>query len=413
MRDAVLQAGANALGAFMSAVGATPVRAAPRCPKCRAGMRATGPRTKRVLTLLGHAEYTRARYRCMACGTVHYPADDALGIPGTSRSPAVQRQVARLGAKETFREVAEDLRELAGLVLSRKDAERIAQRIGADMEARDARERERLRTAPAPQPEQGQAIETLYIELDGTGVPMVPWEVAGRKGKQPDGSAKTREVKLGCVFTQTAVEDTGRPVRDPASTTFTGAIEDAAAFGNRLYAEAVRRGLYQARRVVVLGDGAHWIENLAGLHFSAAVRIIDIYHAKQHVAELARALFVKPLIAQRHRERWWELLDEGDIEEIVRQARSRLPRDPNANPDARREIAYLEKNRTHMRYAHFREQGLFVGSGVIEAACKNLIGQRLKQSGMQWTTRGANDIIALRCALLSNRFDDYWEMRAA
>ena len=101
-------------------------------------------------------------------------------------------------------------------------------------------------------------------------------------------------------------------------------------------------------------------------------------------------------------------------EELVERASAFLPKDPNENKDARREIEYLNKNKEHMRYAHFRKQGLFIGSGVIEAACKNLAGKRLKQSGMEWTVSGANAIIALRCATLSkSRFQDYWDARAA
>jgi hypothetical protein len=213
--------------------------------------------------------------------------------------------------------------------------------------------------------------------MDGTGVPMVPWELQGRPGKQPDGSAKTREVKLGCVFTRTTLDEEGRPVRDPASTVYTGTIEDAATFGWRLYPLAVQQGLFLARRVVVLADAAEWIKNLVHTHFPMAQFIVDFYHAKQHVAAVY------------------------------------LPRNPLENNDARREVAFFHKNKDHMRYAQFQREGLFIGSGVIEAACKNLVGKRLKQSGMEWTERGANAIIALRCATLSHRFQDYWDARAA
>lgn len=309
--------------------------------------------------------------------------------------------------------MAEDLRELAGIALSRKDAERIAEATGADIEARDRRERERTRFAQAPPPETPKTIETLYIEPDGTGVPMVPWELEGRKGKQADGSARTREVKLGCIFTQTTLDEQGRPIRDPASTTYTGAIENAAAFGQRLYAEAVRRGLFLAKRIVLLGDGAEWINTLAQTHFPMAIRIIDFYHAKEHVAALCHALFAKASDVERHRERWWDCLADGHIEAIIEQASVYLPKDPTACKDARREIHYLDKNKEFMRYKYFKNQGLFIGSGVIEAACKNLVGKRLKQSGMEWTVRGANAITALRCATLSNRFNDYWDARAA
>ena len=413
VRSAALGKAAHMFGTFMTAVGAATPEQPIVCPECAERMVCTGPRSKQILTMLGRVSYTRARYRCPSCKSVAYPGDEALDVAGISRSPGVRRQAARLGAKEPFHEVAEDLRELAGIALSRKDAECIAEGVGDDIEARDARERERIRFLQAPPPESPRTIETLYIELDGTGVPMVSWEVEGRKGKQHDGSAKTREAKLGCVFTQTAQDEQRRPVRDPASTTFTGAIEDAATFGRRLYAESVRRGLFEAKRVVILSDGAEWIKNLAGMHFAMAQRIIDFYHAKEHAAALCQALFNKPADVIRYRERWWDLLAQGQIEEIVLQANAHLPNNPNDNKDARREIAYLEKNKEQMRYEAFREQGLFIGSGVIEAACKNLIGKRLKQSGMEWTVRGANAIIALRCATLSRRFQDYWDDRAA
>lgn len=376
-------------------------------------MRSTGSRTKRILTMLGEVPYRRSRYKCTACGTVRYPADEAFGIENTSRSPGVRRQVARLGAKETFHETAEDLRELAGIELSRKDAERISEEVGEEIAAWDQMERRHHRTRAESVPDLLKSIETFYIEFDGTGAPMVPWELEGRKGKQSDGSAKTREIKLGCVFTQTALDEKGRPIRDPNSTTFTGAIEDSATFGWRIYEEALRRGLFEAKRVIVLGDGAEWIKNLAQHHFPNALRIIDFYHAKEHVANLCRALFSQPMLIVQYRERWWQWLEQGDIEAIMEDARNNLPRDPQENKDARREIDYLDKNKEEMRYQQFRQKGLFIGSGVIEAACKNIVGRRLKQSGMEWTVRGANAITALRCAQLSGRTQDYWDHKAA
>lgn len=412
VRNVVLASGAQAMGEFMSVAGKAKPDSPVMCPKCRARMRGTGPRTKTILTMLGETSYTRARYCCPACGEVRYPGDEALGLVKTSRSPCFQRQVARLGAKEPFREVAEDMWELAGLKLSRKDAERISENIGRDLETWDLRERERA-SFMQPPIDTPKTIETLYIEMDGTGVPTIAREREGRKGKQPDGTAKTREAKLGCVFTQTAFDENGQPVRDPATTTFTGAIEEASVFGRRIYADAVRRGLFEAKRVVVLADGAEWIKNLVETYFPKATRIIDFYHAKEHVATLCKELFSKAQSVVRYREQWWEYLAEGEIEAIIAEAETFLPSDPSANKDAVREIQYLRKNMDQMRYREFRDAGCFIGSGVIEAGCKNVIGKRLKQSGMEWSVDGANDIIALRCAFQSNRFNDYWEERAA
>ena len=329
LRQALLREGVCVLETLLESVGVGRREQAVRC-RCGTPMRSVGVRTKQVQTLLGNVRFARSRYRCPECGKTRCPGDEELGIERTSRSPGVQRQVARLGSKEPFREVARDLQELAGIRLSRKDAERVSERIGAEMEQWQERERMALRFTEPPPPEAPKTIETLYVEFDGTGVPMVPNELAGRKGKQPDGSAKTREAKLGCVFTQTAFDNEGRPIRDSGTTSFVGAIENAQTFGERIFAEAVRRGLYQAKRVVVLGDGAEWVKNQAGIHFGLAQYIIDFYHASEHVTDLCRALFDRDLKRlNRYRDRWLDALEDGAIETIVDQAREFLPKDPN------------------------------------------------------------------------------------
>ena len=384
--------------------------------KCLCGgtMQSRGVREKPVLTLLGTTRYRHSLFQCPKCKRIRYPGDEVLDIVDASRSPGLRRQTARLGAKESFGEVAKDLRELAGIEISRKDAERVSEAVGEAMEQWDAAQRRRARTMEPPPPDIPKIIDTLYIEFDGTGVPMTKKEVAGRKGKQKDGSAKTREAKLGCIFTQTAFDEKGRPIRDPASTSFTGGIETAAVFGWRIYAEAVRRGLYEAKRVIILTDGAEWIKGIAATHFPGAIHIIDLYHVREHIVELCRQLFDRNIRQlNRYKDHWWEYLDEGNIEKIIQEAQSRLPRDTKAAKDARKEIAYLEKNKERMRYGQFKAEGFFLGSGVVEAGCKSVIRQRMKQSGMEWSVRGANAIIALRCMEASGRTEDYWEQRTA
>ncbi len=190
-----------------------------------------------------------------------------------------------------------------------------------------------------------------------------------------------------------------------------GAIESSEVFGRRLYAEAWRRGWARAKKQVVLGDGAEWIWNQAELHFPAAIQIVDLYHARQHLWDLSAKLYPSNSPAQR---RWVmvrkDKLDDGKIEALIRLLRSAEAPHPDLAQDIHTEINYFETNKERMRYPKFREQGLFVGSGVIEAGCKTVLG-RLKQSGMFWTVRGANSIIALRCCHLSGRFEDYWESR--
>ena len=421
LRAAVLEAGARVLEDLLETVGVGRRGTQTRCRRCGGAMESKGVQSKEVVTLLGAVRFARSRFVCSRCGATRFPGDEVLGVADTSRSPGVQRLEARFGAKETFKEVAEDLRVAAGVEVSAKDAERVAEGMGEAVERWTRRERQEHRRAAA-QGTEGPPIETLYIEYDGTGVPMVPKEVADRKGKQPDGKAKTREAKLGCVFTQTRCDDEGRPIRDLASTSFVGAIESVEPFGWRVYDEAVRRGLHRARRVVVLSDGAQWAKNLAETHFPRALHIIDYYHAAEHVARLAKLLYERsPQLLESQLDRWKTDLYEGRVQSVIDHASALLPRDANGMKDARKEIAYLAKNIDHMRYDEYRSdirediaaQHLFIGSGVLEAGCKHLVGQRLKHSGMEWTVRGANAIIALRCAILSNRFEDFWQQRFA
>jgi hypothetical protein len=413
LRAAALGGAAKVLEALLENVGVGR-RKKPVVCSCKTVMRSIGVRAKRIQTLSGWIRFARSAYVCPRCGKTRYPGDEELDVVDTCRSPGLRRQVARLGAKETFQEVATDMAQLADIRLCRKDAERVAEGEGRHMQTWMAQERQALRWQEPPPPETPKTIETLYIELDGTGVPMVPGELEGRKGKQPDGTAKTREAKVGCVFTQTLLDEKGKPRRDPASTSMVGAIEEAAVFAWRLYAEAVRRGLFYAKRVVVLGDGAEWVKNIAQTHFGMAQFIIDYYHASEHIGCLCLALFGRDLKrVDDYRARWTDSLWDGKVEAVVDEANAMLPKDPNAKKDARTQMGYFQKNKAYMQYADYRQEHLFIGSGVVEAACKHLVGSRLKQSGMEWTVPGANDIIALRSVVLSNRMEEYWVQRVA
>ena len=241
---------------------------------------------------------------------------------------------------------------------------------------------------------------------------MVAKETEGRRGKGEDGRAHTREAKLGCVFTQTTIDDQGRPLRDEESTTYTGAIETAAEFSNRIYTEAHQRGWGQAQVKVVMGDGADWIWNICEEQFPGAIQIVDLYHARQHLWDPGGQLHPND---EKSKRRWvmvhQPLLDKGKIEKLVAKLRSLSPENPELAEAVRIEANYFERNAERMRYPKFRKQNLLVGSGVIEAGCKTVMGSRLKRSGMFWTVRGANAVIALRCCRHSRNFEDYWEHR--
>ena len=336
--------------------------------------------------------------------------DVELDIVNTELSPGVRRMLAVVGHEGPFEQGRQQMELLAGLLITTKAVERTAEAIGADIEIREQRQLAQALQLQLPIPI-GPRIPVMYVEMDGTGVPVVRKETEGRAGKQDGQPAHTREAKLGCIFTQTTVDDEGYPVRDEASTTYVGAIESCEEFGRRVYAEAWRRGWARAAKRVVLGDGAEWIWNQADLHFPGAIQIVDLYHARQHLWDLAAKIYPNDSPAQR---RWVmvrkDKLDDGRIEALVRLLRSATDSHPELAEPIRTEANYFESNKERMRYPEFRKQGLFVGSGVIEAGCKTVLG-RLKRSGMFWTVRGANAIIALRCCELSRRFEDYWESR--
>jgi len=410
LRAVVLAAGARALEGLVAGVGSGRRGEAVVC-SCGTQMQSRGREPKRIRTILGEIEFRRSRYVCPACGASRFPGDEALDVAGTGFSPGLRRLMARAGSRDTFKEGREDLREYAGVEVDAKDVERVAEKTGKEIAAWEERERANVvKEFPLLKPP--AEISLLYASYDGTGVPMVPWEVAGRKGKQADGSAKTREAKLGCVFTQTGVDEKGWPVRDEASTSFVGAIEGCEAFGERMHGEAVRRGLARAEKVVVIGDGAKWIWELAALHFPGAVEIVDLYHARQHLHQVCGLVNLRAGETVAKLEiRWRTALDEGKVEKILAEAEARLARSGARRKAAKTELGYFRTNAARMRYAKFRDQDLFVGSGVVEAGCKTVIGKRLKQSGMEWTVLGANAILALRCCHVSGRIEEFWEQR--
>lgn len=402
LREAVHQWGARVVEKLVNAEGGGYQGPRLGC-RCGGQARFMGYREKRVLTVLGPLELQRAYYYCAQCGQGDFPQDRHLDIVGTRFSPGVRRLAARVGAKEAFREGAEDLKELAGIEIGSKEVERISKKVGQEMEQVRAREEEAIWqgtyqvTSAAP--------KRLYIEMDGGAIPVISREVQGRKGRQSDGSAKTREVKLGCCFTQVGVDEQGRPVREPESTSYTAAVEEAEVFGRRLYGEAYKRGVSLAQEVVVLGDGAAWIWNLVGEHFPQATEIVDIYHARQHLYDL------EALMKEGTFQKCLDLLNGGKIERLVKQLSKIQTNDPDQQEKIQQEIQYFDNNRQRMRYADFRSRKLFIGSGVVEAGCKTVIGARLKQSGMFWSVDGANAILTLRSNLKSGYWENFWEAR--
>lgn len=364
-----------------------------------------GRRPKTFVTALGEITLARAYYHCKTCNNSFAPRDRALLMEHTSLSPGVARMTGLAAAMVSFEEGSLLLSELAGVKVNAKQVERTAEALG-----RQAAEDERTHVEP-----DGETASTLYLGVDGTGIPVRQSDLVGRKGRQPDGSAKTREVKLCTVWSAERRDKEGRPVRDEGSVTYSAAIESAAStaddapFAQRVIREATRRGFDKAERRVVLGDGARWIWNLSGDYFPGAVEIVDRFHAKERISTTAKAIYGagSELGSQWAKERCDEL-DEGLLDALLHA----LEIHASSCDEARKCRDYVSENRSRMRYPEFHAQGLCTSTGVVEAGCKFAVGTRLKRAGMHWTVKGADSIIALRCTILSGRFEDFWERRA-
>lgn len=411
MRSAMHQAGASALTQLLRY---DPPDADHRTIPCPCGRSAPYKelRSKTVLTVLGPVQVSRPYYLCSHCSKGQYPADAELGIADRESSPGVRRMEAVVGSEMPFAPGCEPMKLLAGLDVTAKAIERAAEAIGTEIAQRDQQEIARAKQLVLPVVSK-QNIPKMYVLMDGVQVPVVAAETEGRTGRIEGQRARTRECKLGSVFTQTTVDEEGWPIRDPDSTTYVAAIETAEEFGFRIYTEAWRRGWEWATTKVVLGDGAVWIWNLADQHFPGAIQIVDLYHARQHLWKIASLLHPQDPAAKK----LWVIpmkdrLDDGNIEPLVtnlREIAAARAEATDLSQEILKEAEYFATNADRMRYPKFRAQGLFVGSGVVEAGCKSIIGSRLKRSGMFWTVRGANAIIALRCCRLNGRFEDYWE----
>ena len=201
-------------------------------------------------------------------------------------------------------------------------------------------------------------------------------------------------------------------MRDPDSSSYIATMENSVEFGGLLRREAFRRGIGNALKVVFLGDGATWVWEVARVNFPGAVHILDFYHGAEHLEELCDALFGKASDKSKSQLDTWRIcLKEDGIDAVIAAAQAALPRGGPRRKEAKKQIAYFRKNRDRMLYATFRAAGYFIGSGVVEAGCRTVVGARLKQSGMFWSSEGAQNILAIRTAILSNRFDAYWDQR--
>jgi len=344
-------------------------------------------------------------------------------------SPGVHKLVGKLVARMTLVEAVETFGSLLPLPLSERQALNLIQPVGEALRVQEdeqvqvlfeqaTRKETHLSEHHAPQ---DVPIKHLYIETDGVTVRLrrgsVPMEEVEVRGK----ADVYREIKVGAVFEGIPGRERsdlapGVFLDEPGPITYLARRLNAETFGRSLYALSQRRGLDRAQQVVIMGDGARWIR-LAEEHFPQVIHIVDVYHAREHVWKVAHAVYdtATPQGAAwiKHAD---DLLTHGKIEELV-QLIEKLPAIA-AEPGASRslpliEADYFRSNAERMRYPAFRAQGMHIGSGVAEAACKTVVLTRAKRSGMRWTPDGLDAILALRTSVLNQSYELFWKQKYA
>jgi hypothetical protein len=361
----------------------------------RPGERCMPKQVRTIHSLFGEIRVARTYYHHAVDAVGRYPLDEALGLID-GHTPGLASLITRSAAEHPFGHAAESFHAYTGLTVDSRQFPRMSAYVGPMAE----------RFLRAGLPTQEPTPPRLYVAADGTGAPLRHTELKGRKGRQPDGSAQTHEIKVGCVFTQHSGKGQ-KPWRDLDSTTYVATPQRSEAFASMLRAEARRRFPGLAKTVVFLADGAAWLWELQRIHFPNAIGIVDFYHAAEHVAK------VLDLVEDRHsragrkrRRRWTKLLLRDKLDQFLIEARAAFP--PGKRAEGDQALAYFEKNRHRMRYGTFRSMGYFIGSGVVEAACKTIVAQRFKASGMHWSLPGLSHVLSLRTALLSHRYNEFW-----
>ena len=373
------------------------------CP-CGQRARFVDYRRRWVRGLHGEAAVSRAYYRCRACGAGQIPWDREQGLDAHLFTPALKARVTELCARLPYREAREVLARCCGLDLAESTLEAVTLQVGAalrrteDTQVQALFERDRL---PSAEPHLATLIgRRCYLSLDAA--------------KAHTGGA-WHDIKVAVCYRGEAgtAEGTGDRAGPPR---YLATQETAEAFGRRLYTWALRQGWERAAEGVVLGDGAEWIWVLAERHFSDATFILDFFHACEHLWELARTVFgpESPEGAAWARQAGRALEAEGPAGLLRSLRRLRKGGEPSApertplSPEARRavarEIGYFRRNRRRMRYPEYRAAGMQIGSGPVEAACKVVVGARLKRAGMRWSEAGADAVLAARTAVLAGEY---------
>jgi hypothetical protein len=364
---------------------------------CPCGGTATYQRQREVAvqTLLGPISFTRPYYLCATCHHGGAPLDQELGVAAGSLSAGLTELIALLGALDPFADAVGVLEKLTLVQVCANTVRDATETLGQTIAANEAQAIAAawdvsVQHLPPPPP---AAPARLYVSMDGT---MVHADAEG-----------WRELKLGACYTTRTVVPRKRPDRLEVRAehlSFVADISDPHHFGQLLWLEACRRGVRQAKEVVAIGDGAHWIWNLVEEHFPEAIQIVDWYHATEYLHAAAQAIYgmesdlAKQWAAAREDELW-----AGQVPTVLACLQAHAGGGKEAVADA---ITYYTNNAARMRYPDYRARGIQIGSGSIESGCNHVVGARLNQAGMIWNVEGARAVAKVRARLKSGRWEE-------
>ena len=408
LRDASLGGGGAALRLLLERLDGT--LPAPECGACGGPMARHGTgRRKAWLTRLGRVGVERSYFRCRSCGGGRFAPGRALGLEGGTVTPGMESVMAETAPLMSFEAAGRHVANLAGVRASPSSLRRWSLKLG---EAAQRFEREEVLDGRPLEPR-------MYLSIDGTGIPMRKGETEGIRGRQADGTSKSREAKLAVIYTAGGRDpETGAALKDRGSESVSCLIDSAAApsggrepsaFAARLDREARRRGLHDADELVVVSDGAEWIRSACDEIFGGrkVTFVPDMFHALEYAADAVRAIL--PAGAERDRR------FEGIKADIMAGRAARAVRELEPFSARHGEVAaccrYFRGNMERMRYDEYRARGIQVGSGVVEAGCRTF-GLRLKRPGTRWSRRGANAMLALKGCVLNLRLPGPLDWRA-
>jgi hypothetical protein len=346
-------------------------------------------RTRTVVTLFGPVDVTRGR---TAQG--RYLLDEALGLEGRHGwTHAVQEAVSLLACERGFETVCDLLERLLDVSVSPPAAQQIAESAGA-------RAAPILETCPPPVP---QVPQTLILAADGCQAP------------ERDG---WHEVKVACVYAHQHRAKTASGRGHLTHKEYLATLEDAHGFGQQLWQTAQRWRAGEGARIVVMGDGAPWIWNLAAEHFPGAIEIVDFYHAAEHLWATGEALYgdrAASMATRSWARRYLHHLRHGRIDlvlEALERAQGRLGSLPAERQlIVRRNREYFRTNQQRMRYALFKRWHLPIGTGAVEGSCKFVVQSRFKLPGCRWSHTGLDRMLALKRLRLDGYWDQLWPFR--